>query len=140
VKKQNGHNNNSFQRSPDKDLEIRRERRQQARLERLDTTNPSCVVCGERDSRTLEKHHLEGRQFGETLVHACRNCHRKLSDSQNDHAHKITEIPDPLEAIGHFLLGLADLFELLVRKLREFAAQLIERADPNRDNVQPSTP
>jgi hypothetical protein len=63
-----------------------------------------------------------------------------LSDRQKDYPEKITEIPDALEAIAHFLLGLADLFEFLIEKLREFAGQLIERADPNRDNIEPVQP
>ena len=33
-----------------------------------------------------------------------------------------------LEKIGHFLLGIADLFELLIPKLREFARDLLALA------------
>ena len=128
---------NDTKRPPDKELEIRRERRRQAAFERLGSNNPACVICGENDPLVLEKHHLEGQAFGDTLVPICRNCHRKLSDIQKDHPKQITEIPDALEIIAHFLLGLADLFAFLVGKLREFAQQLIERADPNRDNLEP---
>ena len=70
-------------------------------------------------------------------VIVCRNHHRKLSDLQKDHPEKIADPPDPLEIIAHFLLGLADLSEFLVDKFRGFAHQLIESADPNRDNVEP---
>jgi hypothetical protein len=126
-----------FKRDATKETEIRRERRRQAAIERLGTNKPACVHCGQNDPRVLEKHHLEGQAFGDTLVPVCRNCHRVLSDLQKDHPDKITEIPDPLELIAHLLLGLADLFELLVDKFREFAAYLIELADPNRDNLEP---
>jgi len=126
-----------FKRDTSKDTEIRRARRCEATIERLGTNKPACVLCGESDPRTLEKHHLQGQAFGETLLPVCRNCHRKLSDLQKDHPGEITEIPDPLELIAHMLLGLADLFELLVTKFREFAAYLIELADCNRDNLEP---
>ena len=59
----------------------------------------------------------------------------KAERLQKDHPEKIAEPPDVLEVIAHFLLGLADLFELLIAKFRVFAAELIDRADPNRDNV-----
>ena len=126
-----------FKREATKDTEIRRERRRQGAIERLGSNKPACVICGECDPRALEKHHLEGQAYGGTLVPVCRNCHRKLSDAQRDHPSKITEIPDPLEIIAHVLLGLADLFELLVAKFREFATYLIELADCNRDNLEP---
>jgi hypothetical protein len=127
----------TFKRDCAKETEIRRERRRQAAIERLGTDKPACVICGERDPRVLEKHHLERQAFGDTLVPVCRNCHRKLSDLQKDHPDKITEIPDPLEVIAHVLRGAADLFELLARKFREFAAYLIELANANRDNLEP---
>lgn len=129
-----------FERPPEKQNELRRERRRENTFERLGTARAICIECGERDPRVLEKHHLEGQAYGDTLVHVCRNCHRKLSDLQKDHPPKITEIPDTLEVIAHFLHGLADLFELLVGKLREFAAQLVDRADPNRGNLEPAQP
>jgi hypothetical protein len=41
----------------------------------------------------------------------------------------MTNMPnDCLEKIGHFLLGLADLFELLIQKMREFARELLALA------------
>jgi hypothetical protein len=132
-------NDDDIGRDDDKEKEIRREARRRRALERLGTENPRCVICGENDPLALELHHLEGQGFGSSLVIVCRNCHRKLSDRQKDHPNKITEIPDPLEVIAHFLFGLADLFEFLIRKLREFAAELLEHADPNRDNVEPNS-
>jgi hypothetical protein len=125
-------------RDDNKEKEIRRDARRRRALERLGTENPKCVFCPETDPLALELHHVEGQAFGNTLVIVCRNCHRKLSDLQKDHPEKIAEPPDALESIAHFLLGLADLFELLVKRLREFARQLLNRADPNKGNVEPS--
>jgi hypothetical protein len=104
---------------------LAKERRKQAKLERLGTNSPRCVVCGESNSHCLEKHHLQGRKFGEDLVIVCRNCHRKLSDAQIDHPPQISARPFPEECIAHFLHGLADLFELFIEKFREFADLLL---------------
>ena len=110
------------------DYEKLQERRKQKALERLGTNNPICVLCGETDWRCLELHHIAGKPFDGALAIVCRNCHRKLSDLQKDHPQPVSAPPDPFEGIGHFLLGLADLFALLVEKLREFGHDLISRA------------
>lgn len=136
-KKSDEPNRNKFTSYSERQSEINRDARRQRAIERLGVTNPTCIYCGEDDPLVLERHHLAGRVYGEDTIIVCRNHHRKLSDTQKDHPVKIQEPPDKLEAIAHFLLGLADLFELLIRKLREFARDLIDRADPNRDNVEP---
>ena len=105
------------------------EDRRQQRLRRLGTQNPRCATCGEPDSRTLELHHIAGRKNGDDLSVVCRNCHRKLSDNQLDRASSAFTKPiSQLDAIGNFLLGLADLLLLAVDKLRECGAWLIEQA------------
>jgi hypothetical protein len=81
-------------------------------------------MCGHDDPLALELHHVAGRAYGDDLVPVCRNCHRGLSDLQKDHPPANRLPPSDPERIGHFLLGLADLFELLVRRLREFATKL----------------
>jgi hypothetical protein len=129
--------NDKSARNTKSENELRREARRQGAIERLGVINPKCLYCSENDPLVLERHHLAGRDYDEGTVIVCRNCHRKLSDRQKEHPDKITETPDALEAIAHFLLGLADLFEFLIEKLRKFAAQLIDRADPNRDNLEP---
>lgn len=109
--------------------EFERERRKQRALERLGSNHPRCVYCGEADERCLERHHIAGRAYGEELAVVCRNCHRKLSDMQKDHPPALTDGEPPyLEKIGHFLLGLADLLEMLIEKLREYGMVLIEAA------------
>jgi len=124
-----------FKRDPNKETELRRETRRQRAIERLGLKNPRCIYCGESDPIVLEKHHPAGHAYDNSTVIVCRNHHRKLSDRQKDHPNKIQDPPDKLETIAHFLLGLADLFEFLIEKIRQFARDLIERADPNRDNV-----
>jgi hypothetical protein len=113
------------------DLEKNQERRKQRALERLGANNPSCVLCGESDWHCLELHHIAAKPYDGSLAIVCRNCHRKLSDMQKDHPQQSNTPPDPLERIGHVLLGLADLFAILVEKLREFGKDLISRASQN---------
>src|SRR5262249_3708236 len=115
-------------RKTDEELRIARERRKQTAFERLGTDNPRCFVCGESDWRCIEPHHLAGRKNDDLTTNTCPNCHRRLSDDQKDHPKQDEPPKDPLEAIGYFLLGLADFFAILIEKLREFGHALIDRA------------
>jgi hypothetical protein len=114
------------------DCELKRERRRQRALERLGSNKPRCIFCGCDEPLALELHHIAGRAFDGEVVVVCRNCHRRLSDPQKDHPVKQNDPPNDLEQIAHFLEGLADLFEMLVKRLRQFAATLIGhvRGDP----------
>lgn len=108
-------------------MELAREVRKQRRLERLGTNEPRCGTCGETDDRCLEKHHVADHGRDEATVLVCRNCHRKVSDDQRDHP-PFDRASDPtLDAIGHFLLGLADLLRIIIEKLYVFGRTLIER-------------
>jgi len=108
---------------------LEQERRKQRALERLGSNDPRCVCCGEEDWRCLEFHHLAGQKFGEEGTVVCRNCHRRLSDPQKNHPSALTDSqPVLLERVGHFLLGLSDLFEMLANMMRMYGGQLIEAA------------
>jgi hypothetical protein len=122
-----------------KSKEITRERRRQSALERLGTNDPRCIFCGEADWRVLEKHHIAGQAYDDfTCIH-CRNCHRKQSDRQKDHPGPTGAPLGLSEAVGRFLLGVADFFELLIEKLREFGNALIAsvQGDPPASEVRP---
>jgi hypothetical protein len=108
--------------------EIAREQRLQKAFERLDSSDPACVVCNESNPHCLERHHIAGRKNADEIVIVCRNCHCKLSDNQRDHPRPDANQPTLAEVAGYFMLGLADLFELLVKKLAEFGHALIELA------------
>jgi hypothetical protein len=108
--------------------ERKREARRQAALDRLGTNDPRCVHCGETDWRCLELHHPAGRAYDDFTSIECRNCHRKLSDSPKDYPAKIGDPPSLEERVGHFLLGLADFFLLLVDELRKYGRELIASA------------
>jgi hypothetical protein len=106
--------------------QYQQERRKQSVLRRLGTDDPRCAICGESDWRCLERHHLAGQVYDDLGVILCRNCHRKVSAPHENAAAPID--PPLLERIGHLLLGLAKLAELIVPKLREIGAELIRAA------------
>ena len=108
--------------------DLEQEMRKQRRLEKLGSQNPFCVVCGERDWRCLELHHIADHGCDPTTVILCANCHRKQTDAQKNHPPHIDGADPLLEAAGRFLLGLAELMKLLIEKLYEFGTALIERA------------
>jgi hypothetical protein len=87
------------------ELERKGEARRQNRFERFGTTTPRCAVCGMKDDRCLEVHHIAGRKFDDTTVILCR--------------------PSLHDCIGNFLKGLAYLFVMLAAKMHEFGDALI---------------
>ena len=108
-------------------IDLAKEVRMQKRLEALGTNNPVCVICGEDNLWCLEAHHIAGKAHCDDLAIVCRNCHRKLSDDQKDQPQCGGE-PSQSKSIGYLLLGLADLFALLVVTLRQSGQHLIETA------------
>lgn len=113
------------------------EQRRQSRLERLGALRPACVVCGENDDRTLQRHHLAGHAHGDELAIVCANCHYKLSDAQADHppgggppswgaaTGGSEDEPPFLVRLAHYLLGLADFAAEVAEKLRDSANALL---------------
>lgn len=137
--KKTGNSKDGFKRDDEKELERRREARIQSALERLGSKNPRCALCSEDDPRVLEKHHVAGRAYDpDSIIIVCRNHHRKLSDSQKDHPEKRMEVTDPLEVIARFLVSFADILEFVIDKLREFAKELIERANDPHTHQEPT--
>ena len=110
--------------------ELARERRKQRRLEALGTNDPRCGTCGESRWQCIEEHHPSDHGREATTVLECRNCHRVLSDDQKDHPAFNANNEPMLDAIGHFLLGLADMLRMVIQKLYEFGKALIARAAP----------
>jgi len=106
------------------DADLRKSRAER----RLGGRKKGCCVCGETNPHCLEQHHVAGISHHGDLVWICRNCHRKVTDRQKDHP----EPPDqsPFQAIGYYLLGLADLFIEIAVRLKEFGLMLIEGPEP----------
>jgi hypothetical protein len=114
------------------DKNFKRERRRQARLERLGSNHPQCLFCSENDPGCLEQHHLAGSTFGSDCVIVCRNHHRKLSDKQHEHPSILPKTQTADESRGRLLLGVADALELskappqLVNLVRQTGLDLTE--------------
>ena len=87
------------------DDDLKREKRKQARLEKLGTDKPVCPICGETDWRCMELHHVAGQARDPSIVLVCANCHRKLTDEQKDHPASGGDDDPLLDRIGHFLIG-----------------------------------
>jgi hypothetical protein len=112
----------------DEEREVAREKRLRLKFEKLGFMNPRCVICGKDDVRCLELHHVAGRCHSGDVCPVCRNCHAILTDLQTDHPRKEAPPDNVLEIIGRLLLGVADLFELLVSRFREYGETLIRMA------------
>lgn len=112
----------------DEERQIAREKRRRRHLERLGLDDPRCPLCGEDDVRCLELDHIAGRAFSEDVVLICASCHRKRTDLQKDHPPKQAPPDNLLEIIGRFLLGVADFFELLIERFRQYGEALIRMA------------
>lgn len=96
------------------------ERRKQQRLRKLGTNEPRCGCCGELRWQALEQHHVAGRAHDDTIVIVCASDHKVLTDAQQDHPPKQESVDPWLEAVGRFLLGLADMLRIVIERLVEF--------------------
>jgi hypothetical protein len=104
-----------------------REDRMEQHYRRLGTRNPICRACAEQDPRCMELHHVAGKDYHDDTEITCRNCHRKLSDEQLDHAPTVPGEPTgTLAVIGHYLLGVSDFLALIVETLRRFGQWLLD--------------
>ena len=106
--------------------ELNRERRRQRALERLGTNNPRCVILRlRRPFGAGAASHRGPTPSMDKLAPVCRNCHRLLSDWQKDHPTSAT-IRRTIRADRALpSQGLADMFELLVKWLRESRKQAV---------------
>lgn len=102
-----------------------KETREQRRLDRLGSDAPRCAVCGDGDTARLELHHLAGQHFGDELIVLCRNCHRTVTDDQEDHPPPSQPDPPWWERLAHWLLGLADVFRALADQATTWAQFLL---------------
>lgn len=87
-----------------------------ARLERLGSAHPVCVVSGEDDPMSLELHHITyGRGLDDVEI-VSATAHSKLSDKQKSQPpQKSAAVQDrELYQVGRYLCGLADMLELMV--------------------------
>lgn len=105
------------------------ERRKQSRLHKLGTNTPRCAICGNSDWRVIEEHHPDSRKRDKLVVLLCANDHRIVTDDQKDHPPGAEGCDPFLLSVGNFLLGLVDLFAIIIERLRDFGETLITRAN-----------
>jgi hypothetical protein len=96
-----------------------RESRRRRACERLGTDKPSCMLCEQTDPFVIELHHVAGRKYHDEMIPACLNHHAQASELAKDHLSKIDGCTNPLESVGHFLLGLGDLAQIVADELRD---------------------
>jgi hypothetical protein len=76
----------------------------------------------------LQLHHPAGEKHHDDTVIECANCHLDLSNQQLDHVPRELEgKPGMMNTIGRYLVGLADMFAMLAKTLREFGTWLIDQ-------------
>jgi hypothetical protein len=105
------------------------ERRKQSRLHKLGTNTPRCARCGNSDWRVIEEHHPDSRKRDKLVVLLCANHHRIVTDDQKDHPPGAEGCDLFLLSVGNFLLGLADMFAIIIERLYEFGEALIALAN-----------
>jgi hypothetical protein len=105
------------------------ERRKQSRLHKLGTNTPHCAICGNSDWRVIEEHHPDSRKRDKLVVLLCANDHLIVTDDQKDHPPGAEGCDPFLLSVGNFLLGLVDMFAIIIERLREFGETLIARAN-----------
>ena len=96
-----------------------KESRRRRALERFGTDNPKCLLTGEDNPVALHLHHVAGHRYDDVVVPVSLTVHAKASDLQKDHPDKIEGCKNPLEDIGHLLLGLGDMLEVVIDDLRD---------------------
>ncbi len=96
-----------------------RESRRRRAQERLGTDKPNCLLCEQTDPFVIELHHVAGHNYHDEMVPVCLNHHAKASELAKDHPAKVDGHKNPLEDIGHFLLGLGDLAQIAAEELRD---------------------
>lgn len=109
------------------------EKMKQRRLAALGTNEPKCPCCGETDWRVFEQNHIADYGRDKMVVNICANAHRKLTYDQKTHPPFDPNNDPQLDRIGHFLLGLADLFKLICERLYEFGLFLIALSENGND-------
>ena len=113
----------------------KRKRDRAVRLEqqfrRLRTRTPCCCLCGEANPFCLELHHVGGRDHDDLWI-LCRNCHRKLPETQDQIAALMRYPSSPIAQIGWFLMCHADLMDRSSKTFRTYGELLLEEESVNR--------
>lgn len=101
-------------------------------LRRLGVNNTHCI-CGEHDPIAFEADHIYRRDLDDTCWGLCLNCHRKRSARAEAEHPKVGIAPgDPMERLGHFLLGVRDYLTFISSQMdhdAEIVFQLVRKGE-----------
>lgn len=98
-------------------------RKKQRRLGRADLC---CPICGETHPAAFEHDHVAGQKHHDQTWPLCKTHHAIRTAWQREEPPPSSDPRNPLEVIGHWLLGMAAYFEMLVTYLKQFGTFLIE--------------
>lgn len=105
-----------------------REKRHRQKVKDIGLENPACVICGENDLDMLEGDHVAGRAYDDQIVPLCKNHHAKRTQLQREQP-RAGNPNSWLEQLGRWLLSMAEYFEMLIPKLRQFGEWIIRLAE-----------
>jgi hypothetical protein len=107
---------------------LAREAGKRKKQRRLGTDKLICPVCGETHPAAFDGDHVAGRKFHDQTWPLCKTHHAIRTDWQGDEPPPSDNPRNPLEVIGHWLLGMAAYFEMLIAYLKRFGTLLIDLA------------
>ncbi len=105
-----------------------REKRHRQKMKDIGMENPACVICGESDLDMLEGDHVAGRAYDDQVMSLCKNHHAKRTQLQREQP-RAGHSNSWLQQLGRWLLAMAEYFEMLVPRLRQFGEWIIRLAE-----------
>lgn len=104
--------------------------RREADYRRLRTRTPICLSCGyDNHSAAMEFAHIAPRGIHADGGVLCSNCHREMSDTEKDFSYAPQSQNPMMEAIGRYLLALAEWFERIAETFTTFGDWLLVQAE-----------
>lgn len=93
------------------------------------TQDKKCQLCGESDSRLLERHHIFGRNSSPIVTWLCKNCHYKVTHEQNVITPKKRSKDASPEDLEKFtLISIGALLQEIGKTVEISGIQLLEMA------------
>ena len=107
---------------------LAREAGKRKKMRRLGQDGLICPICGETHPAALEHDHVAGQKHHDLTWGLCKTHHAIRTAWQQNEPPPSDNPRNPLEVIGHWLLGMAAYFEMLIPYLKRFGNFLIELA------------
>jgi hypothetical protein len=111
------------------DEELARAAGKRKKQRRLGTDKLICPICGETHPAAFEHDHVAGQEFHDQTWALCKTHHAIRTHWQQGEPPPSDNPQNPFERLGHWLLGMAAYFEMLVPYLKRFGTVLIELAN-----------